>query len=68
MDDFKYLVEYLNTDNEGEGPWFEDGRFQTLEEALYYATSESLVATNVYHRVVKICTETVVTLPPLGEI
>tara|TARA_R100000951_G_C2599889_1_gene167849 strand:- start:17 stop:199 length:183 start_codon:yes stop_codon:yes gene_type:complete len=55
----KYQVEYRNES----GDWLVDNEFESLGEAMSYATSEALADPNFAHRVTM--KETVITYPEL---
>ena len=58
----KYQVEFRNASNP---TWSLDNEFESLGEAMSYATSEALVNTDFEHRVTM--QVTVMTYPPLED-
>ena len=58
----KYQVEYRN---DKQPSWLLDNEFESLGEAMSYATSEALDNTDFEHRI--IMTVTVMSYPPLED-
>ena len=62
MKSMKYQVEYRN---DKQPSWLIDNEFESLGEAMSYATSEALLQPDFEHRI--IMTVTVMTYPPLED-
>ena len=61
-----YTVQYRNPSEDGS--WLLEATFQSLEQAMEYASTEAANSLALEHRVCKMAeTTVVVTLPPLGD-